>query len=118
MPHPFTTISEALSQSRSRTFGVVYKNGKFTANDPLSFFAPTTAWVSFIFRKRLPKTSRQPLLSILMYFLYPCSAGMPCHQFNGEHPVNRLNRLPLGFNGLNYQLRGIQCQLVDRMPDR
>ncbi|KWX87950.1 hypothetical protein AMQ83_09870, partial [Paenibacillus riograndensis] len=38
MPHPFTTISEALSQSKSSSFGVVYKNGKFTANDPLSFF--------------------------------------------------------------------------------
>ncbi|GGG13061.1 glycoside hydrolase [Paenibacillus albidus] len=39
MPHPFTSISEALLQPRSRHFGVVYQNGSYTANDPLSFFA-------------------------------------------------------------------------------
>lgn len=38
MPHPFTTFSEALSQPRSLYFGVVYQDGKYTANDPVSFF--------------------------------------------------------------------------------
>lgn len=38
MPHPFTTISEALSQPKSSHFGVLYKNGRYTANDPHSFF--------------------------------------------------------------------------------
>lgn len=34
----FKTISEALAQRKSRYFGVVYKNGQYTANDGLSFF--------------------------------------------------------------------------------
>ncbi|MET3545675.1 hypothetical protein ABID47_002286 [Paenibacillus favisporus] len=38
MPQSFITISEALKQPRSRYFGIVYKNGCYTANDSMSFF--------------------------------------------------------------------------------
>lgn len=38
MPQSFKTISEALAQPKSRYFGVVYENGRYAANDELSFF--------------------------------------------------------------------------------
>lgn len=38
MPLPFKTINEALLQPRSRYFGLVYKDGCYTANDDVSFF--------------------------------------------------------------------------------
>lgn len=38
MPQSFQSISEALAQPKSRYFGVVYENGRFAANDELSFF--------------------------------------------------------------------------------
>lgn len=38
MPHPFMSISEALSQPRSRFFGVTYQDGSYLAKDEMSFF--------------------------------------------------------------------------------
>lgn len=34
----FKTISEALALPKSRFFGVVYENGRYAANDEMSFF--------------------------------------------------------------------------------
>lgn len=38
MPHPFLSVNDALTQPRSRYFGVTYKDGSYAAHDEMSFF--------------------------------------------------------------------------------